>query len=748
MRKDHLTLIAAVLLIVAIGFLLRIESAYVTGTPVEEKSFYLDQNNLPYMYELDSYYNYRLTLNYLEHGFLGDVKIHGREWDFHSYSPSGVPLDYPPLIVFITAFIYKLVNFVSNVPLIVVCFWLPAFIAPLAGVATFIFTRRLTNDYGALVAGILMVLAPFYFTRSVPGWFDTDIFVIFFPIIIVWLFWEASINKSPKRSLLISVLAGLVMSLFAVAWNGWQYYFYLLTFFGFLWTISLFVLRKPFKQFFVGYITFIGVTLILVCLFSGYLNILKLLYGPLEFINLSGSENIWSPWPDVYVSVNELVIPTIGETFSGIGLALFAGILGLIWGLKVLVNDKDEKIHSTSLDWFIYLLLALWALTGFLALFQGSRFIMILIPPLTISTGIMVGICIDYLNQLKNNRSQNRFLQIFRTKPYLIQILIFLIVLVVTIPSFSNISKTLEMSPGTNDDAWNSLEWINYNTPENTVVFSNWPSGHLIAAVANRSVSLDGRMAYIETVQSRNLDNAYTYGSKSPSTAREYWISHAFSTSNETLSAGIFRMLASSGDMAYLTLDNYTGNTTQSVEILNNILGVDNKTAHNIMVHNYNLSQSQAQKVLLYTHPKNPTPYVLWTHSEMFYKGFWIFHFGNWNFDNNKGTNYTYKFMNIDLQGDVITTNSGLEIDLNNGTAIYKGEIPYCVIISGEGGYKRYLNEKSGFCVVVINNKSQAVIIDKRFENSLYTKLALENKNSTYFKSLYKNYGATVWGQV
>ena len=104
--------------------------------------------------------------------------------------------------------------------------------------------------------------------------------------------------------------------------------------------------------------------------------------------------------------------------------------------------------------------------------------------------------------------------------------------------------------------------------------------------------------------------------------------------------------------------------------------------------------------------------------------------------------------MNIDLQGDVITTNSGLEIDLKNGTAIYKGEIPYCVIISGEGGYKRYLNEKSDFCVVIINNKSQAVIIDKRFENSLYTKLALENKNSTYFKSLYKNYGATVWGQV
>ena len=120
MKKSHLTLIAAVILIFAIGAFLRLGSAYVTGTPVEEKSFVLDENNLPYMYELDSYYNYRLTNNYLKHGYLGDVIIDGREWDMHSYAPSGVPLDYPPLIVYLTTFIYKFINLFTGVPLLVV----------------------------------------------------------------------------------------------------------------------------------------------------------------------------------------------------------------------------------------------------------------------------------------------------------------------------------------------------------------------------------------------------------------------------------------------------------------------------------------------------------------------------------------------------------------------------------------------------------------------------------------------------
>lgn len=745
MKKSHLTLIAAIFLIFAIGFVLRLGSAYVTGTPVEEKSFVLDENNLPYMYELDSYYNYRLTNNYLKHGYMGDVIIDGREWDLHSYGPSGVPMDYPPLIVYLTAFIYKFINLFASVPLLVVCFWLSVFIAPLAGVVAYLFTRRLTNEDGAVVAGILTVLAPFYFIRTVPGWFDTDIFIILFPILVVWIFWEATINKDPKRSLILSGTAGFVMFLFALAWNGWQYYFYLMTFFSTLWVVGCYIRNKPVKKFLKVFLTFIGVTLILITIFTGILSLLKLFYGPLEFVKL-GSLSPWTPWPDVYLSVSELAEPTLDGVMSGVGFALFGGIFGLIWTLRVLLDDKLKKTYLNSMNLFIYLLLVLWTLTGFLALFKGSRFIMIMIPPLAISTGIMVGLCVDYLGILRNNNSSNKILSVFRKKKFLTHILALVIILIVILPSMANVLKTLEMPPGADDDMWDSLEWINYNTPNNTLVFSNWPAGHIITSIANRPVSMDGRMAYIETVQSRNLDNAYHYGVKSPTTAREYWIDRAFYTSDENLSAGIFSMLATSGDEAYLTLDEYTKNTTLTAKILNNVLGVDKVVAMDLMVNNYSLSKIQAEKILTYTHPTNSRPYVIWTYTQMVAKGFWVFNFGNWDLEKNASENFIYAFADTQNDGNIITSKSGLILDLKNVNATYKGDIPYCVIRS-QGGIenKTYLNQSSNFCIVVLFDESQMVVIDKRFENSLFTKMVLERVDTTRFKVQYKNNNTAVW---
>jgi len=745
MKKSHLTLIAAILLIFAIGFVLRLGSAYVTGTPVEEKSFILDENNLPYMYELDSYYNYRLTRNYLEHGYLGDVIIDGREWDMHSYGPSGVPLDYPPLIVYLTAFIYKFINLFTSVPLLVVCFWLSAFIAPLAGVVAYLFTRRLTNEDGAMVAGILTVLAPFYFIRTVPGWFDTDIFIILFPLLVVWIFWEATINKDPKRSLILSGTAGFAMFLFSLAWNGWQYYFYLMTFFSTLWVVGCYIKGKPVKQFLKVFLTFIGVTLILITIFTGILSLLKLLYGPLEFVKLR-SLSPWTPWPDVYISVNELTKPSINDIISGVGFALFGGIFGLIWALRILLSEKLKKTYLKSMNSFIYIFLILWVVTGFISLFKGTRFIMILIPPMAISTGVMVGLCVDYLNLLKNIESPYKFLSIFRKKEYLTHILALIVILIVIVPSVFNVLKTLEMSSGVDDDMWDSLEWINYNTPNDTMVFSNWPAGHIITSIADRPVSMDGRMAYIETVPSRNLDNAYPYGVKSPTTAREYWIARAFYTSDENLSAGIFRMLATSGDMAYLTLDDYTKNTTQTAEIFNNILGVDRVVAMDLMVDNYSLSKIQAEKILTYTHPTNSRPYVIWTYTQMVAKGFWVFNFGNWDLEKNAAENFIYAFADTQNDGNIITSKSGLILDLKNVNATYKGDIPYCVIRS-QGGIenKTYLNQSSNYCIVVLFDESQMVVIDKRFENSLFTKMVLERVDTTRFKVQYKNNNTAVW---
>lgn len=90
---------------------------------------------------------------------------------------------------------YKMVNIFGSVPLLVVCFWLPALIGPLAGVVAYLMVRRYTNGYGAAVAGILMTTAPYYFIRTVPGWYDTDMFNLIFPLLVVWFFTEAVRGK-------------------------------------------------------------------------------------------------------------------------------------------------------------------------------------------------------------------------------------------------------------------------------------------------------------------------------------------------------------------------------------------------------------------------------------------------------------------------------------------------------------------------------------------------------------------------
>jgi dolichyl-diphosphooligosaccharide--protein glycosyltransferase len=126
---------------------------YVAGDFDFKDPYYQDENGLPYMIELDSYYNYRLTENLIDHGYMGDTIINGVQWDLHSYYPHGVPLDYPPLITYLTAFVYGVVNLFADVPLLVVCFWLSAFVAPLAGVVAYLFVGRFTNRYGAVAAG-------------------------------------------------------------------------------------------------------------------------------------------------------------------------------------------------------------------------------------------------------------------------------------------------------------------------------------------------------------------------------------------------------------------------------------------------------------------------------------------------------------------------------------------------------------------------------------------------------------------
>ncbi|MDI3483471.1 MAG: dolichyl-phosphooligosaccharide-protein glycotransferase [Methanobacteriaceae archaeon] len=90
---EKLKILTIILIIFLTGFITRIETVELKGMNNTEN--FTDENSLPYMYEPDSYYHYRLAANILDHGHPGDKIINGTPWDLHSNYPPGRQVDYP-----------------------------------------------------------------------------------------------------------------------------------------------------------------------------------------------------------------------------------------------------------------------------------------------------------------------------------------------------------------------------------------------------------------------------------------------------------------------------------------------------------------------------------------------------------------------------------------------------------------------------------------------------------------------------
>jgi dolichyl-diphosphooligosaccharide--protein glycosyltransferase len=205
-------------------------------------------------------------------------------------------------------------------------------------------------------------------------------------------------------------------------------------------------------------------------------------------------------------------------------------------------------------------------------------------------------------------------------------------------------------------------------------------------------------------------------------------------------------MLTNSGDMGYLTLNEYTGNTTETVEILNDILGVDSYTAKEILIKNYEFTDEMADNILEYTHPAVENSYVLVTNDNMLKTGSWVFDFGEWDFANNANKNFAYSYGNLTINQHKITSDNGLFMDLETQNILWKNTTPYnIIIVKNDTVEKRNINNESNLSVILDIDEKTFVVIDKQFEDSLFTKLIIEKDDSKFFKKIYKNQDVIVW---
>jgi len=793
--------IIIIVLLFILAFSLRADAVNISGVPQNYTSLFEDPNGLPYFSEMDSYYNYRMTQDYLDHGYVGDTIINGTNWDLHSAYPDGRSATSNVLTMYITAFAYKLANLFGNVPLNEVCIWIAPFIASLAVIPAYLFVRRLSNDYGGIVAGILVGLAPAYFMHTFAGFFDTDMFNMLFPIMIVGFFIMSILTKDFKSRSIYAVLSAVIMALYSVAWEGWWYLFYLIIGTAIVYLlVSNYLLKmktiKPVKEYpgkakwlmdqhaLFALIVFAVLSIVLLCAIlgpSGFISGLETAIGASQLqATVTGTS-----YPNIYVSVGELQLPSYSSVISEVGgiVPLVLGILVvplLLWKLKPEGTKKennnvqsapkrkskprrktkktktevtqkevkkssiitDPKTLETKKNYLLYaVLFAVWLVGTGLMLKQGSRFLEQFALPIALGAGLFVGLITPYIKKHVQN-----------VKYYAVAVVIIMAVVSYS-PVYAAYSSASSVVPGSDDSMYNSLTWIENNTSNNTVLTSWWDFGHMFTAVADRPVTFDGG---------------------SQNTPRAYWVGKALSTSNEKLSAGILRMLTSSGDQGYQAVENYTGNTSKSVEILDKILPVDKSAAQTILTSQYNFTTEQAQNVLQYTHPTNPAPHEVILSTDMVGKsGVWS-GFGNWDFQNNTAQSYSYYAgqgvtQNVNgttIVGTAISSTAaivaqingtkiaaGLQYQQNNQTQIME---PHKLIVVQNGSVKlnQVVSNDSEFSILLLNQNNTyiMVIMNKELEDSMFTKMFFENgAGLSQFKLVHSEggaldpYGTQVW---
>ena len=826
-NKNLITKLAPIiiaLLLVCTVFVIRAETIELGAIKDPElKELYKDENGMPYFTELDSYYNYRLTENYLKTGHLGDTQVNGTDWDSLSTSPHGRQANYQPVIIMLAAWVYNFVNIFTKISLTQVAFWLGPLVGSLAVLPAFYMVRRATGSiWGAIIAGVIAGAAPAYFSHTYGGFFDTDMFNVLLPLMITLFLTESIYAKKPLTKSVFAVLSALSLALFSLTWSGYAYMI-LLTFGSLiLYFPASYIMDKldgkdlsNKKEWimnnpaFITLIVFAIVAIITLAITVGS-TIFDTILGVVGMSTSLQSATAGSAYPNVYVSVGEMQIPQVIDVINNTG-GLFPIIYAIIGFVLMFValrkkpktEEPEEKQETTEdnkklrtrryipktkkaeeiahshehrfipgkFEWtqtekynnlFLFVMLILLTLGIAVMLTQGTRFIEQFEVPIALMSGLSVGLLLKYID-LK-----------IEQKTYVKAIAIVLVLLAVISPLYADHLTSSQSAGSTNDDMYNTLTWIKSNTPENSVLASWWDFGHLFTAVAHRQVVFDGG---------------------SQNNMRAYWIGRSLSTSNEDLSAGILRMLANSGEDASNTLDVYTGNTSKTVKILDEILPMDRNQASTTLTGTYGLNQQQANSVLDQTHPANTKPVYLILSSDMLSKAAWWAYFGNWNFENQTSTHYSYyaaqstvekvdgkdftlgtengvvgvsgtsnetngstmNFAYLDQTKlnktiDMFTTEDKKRLanELSEGTGNELLKPHKLIMVENNQLTEKIVNNNSDMSIMVFHQSDGSyftVLFDSFLENSVFTKLYLESGyNSTRFNFSHSEPGISVWG--
>lgn len=565
------------------------------------KSQFQDDSGQTYLLAIDPYHYYRQAQNILDNGHVGDEMRDGVPFDNHMLAPNGRATE-NALHPWIGAIFFKISSIFGNDSLMKSIFVIPLIFAVLSIIPAFFIVRRVSNNLGGLIAGILLAISPIFLGRTPAGFSDTDVYNIFFPLTIAWLFLESFIlrYKEKKRKIILGSLAGLFTGIFAFTWDAWWYIFDFIMASMILYLIYIiFKHKKHFyktlkaKNVFATLIPYTLSTIIFVTIFRGFSSILGTIKGPLSFLFLKKAAHA-NLWPNVYTTVAELGDTSFSQVVQVLGGSLM--FLLVIFSILIFFIKKSKKQYDIKYGLF----LGIWFLGTLYSSLSGLRFSMFLVPVYAITLGILAGKTYDFVtNKLSKNLELN--------KKFVSIVLILLLMVMFISPIKTTQNTAINEVPQMNDAWYSALTKIKEETPENAIINSWWDFGHWFKAIADRAVTFDGA--------SQNRPQAH-------------WIGKVLLTNNEEEAVAILRMLDCGGNNAYNLLLEETNNPMKTKIVIDEALLLDKNSAKNLLSEYVD----NPDEILNNMFCNPPEDYFITSEDMVSKSGVWA-HFGSWNFE-------------------------------------------------------------------------------------------------------------------
>ena len=590
----------------------------VAGTSNYFKSFMQDDTGRVYMPDIDPYYWERYSKNILEKGAPGDIVKDGKQWDNHQLAPNGRPAE-ESFHVYFLAYLYKFMHFFNSaLTLRDTTVLMPVLISALSVIPAFFIGKMLVGNIGGFFAAAMLAANTAFLSRTMWGHADTDVWNVFFPLVIVWMFLEAFKAENRKKGIIFSSVAGFFSGLYSFTWIGWWYILDFIivttiTYIGYLLVINIkklknisaFLKQKWVIDILLIFFIYLVSSSLFIVAFSGFKNLKVSLIGPMSF-GVIKAPVLKTLWPNVLTTVAEMNEGNIQQIINSIGgkfLFYFSIFFGILAALVIGIRNSLKRESHENVELKVAILLSLWYIGSIYASFKGIRFTLILAPAFSIAFGVGIGFIFIYLSKWLSKG--------LRVNDIIIKTVLFAAFLLLLVNPIKASYYTARSDVPIINDAWyNTLNKIKIESKENAIISSWWDFGHHFKAIADRTVTFDG------TTQD---------------TPQAHWIGKILLTNDEKQAIGILRMLDCGGNNAFNALFKINNDSHKSIDILYDIIMLKKEDAAKELAKE-GLAKNKIDEILSYTHCNPPEAFFIASEDMIGKSGVWS-HFGSWDFE-------------------------------------------------------------------------------------------------------------------